>query len=538
MDLDEEIYPYNLVDYSTLPFSQLPIAGAPGSGDPGFRRELVSSRDLDFFYEERTTPTPGGGSLRQDLVCAKPEARTGLHQGYVARLGEPGTANPTGRLGGQCARGSGGQERCFEGLDLETRANNSELDCVPFERPRSNPNLPPALQRLCGPDGEPTTGSPSRVRIPRSTELIDQGRRRVTMLRIDVLPGAASCLVDGGTDPVDSGVHPDAAEPEPDAGSEPDAGEVVCGDSLQEEPDEGCDDGNGDSGDGCSSSCQIEAGWDCPPAAECTAICSDGLIVGPEECDPAASAVPPCRADCTLAPNIAVVKAYVSPILPEGVTSHFTGVSAYILGELTAESESMGVSCKQLEEDCTRTYTASPPSGNPPFSPRLSEVPINFLTPSGDYTFALTALGGGYTSPPFLLDVEIAPGVGVLRCEQSTNGLAGDDEVRWLGFELRSAVGAVMPNSDFHIFDRSSTGRGWNEHSTHMGVNRVFFSGSSSEISSTRTFQVIGVDRDTNPPSAHAAREFRYGDLPSGDTRGCTVCSIGPSGTCQIIPLM
>jgi hypothetical protein len=95
-----------------------------------------------------------------------------------------------------------------------------------------------------------------------------------------------------------------------------------------------------------------------------------------------------------------------------------------------------------------------------------------------------------------------------------------------------------MPSSDFHIFERTSLGGGWTERSTHLGVSQVFFSGSSSEISLTRTLQVIGVDRGTNPPSAQAAREFRYGDLPSGDTRGCTVCSIGPSGNCQIIPLI
>ncbi len=47
-----------------------------------------------------------------------------------------------------------------------------------------------------------------------------------------------------------------------------------------------CDDGNTDSGDGCSATCQVEAGWACSnPGRPCTAICGDGLVRGTEQCD-------------------------------------------------------------------------------------------------------------------------------------------------------------------------------------------------------------------------------------------------------------
>lgn len=60
----------------------------------------------------------------------------------------------------------------------------------------------------------------------------------------------------------------------------------VCGDGIIE-TGETCDDGNDVSGDGCSSTCQVEAGWSCPtPDAACVAAkCGDGIIAGSETCD-------------------------------------------------------------------------------------------------------------------------------------------------------------------------------------------------------------------------------------------------------------
>ncbi|HDP73556.1 MAG TPA: DUF4215 domain-containing protein, partial [Candidatus Woesearchaeota archaeon] len=72
---------------------------------------------------------------------------------------------------------------------------------------------------------------------------------------------------------------------------------AVCGDGVIE-GDEQCDDGNTLDGDGCSSTCEVESGWLCSPSflpsiildepagpSECSPVCGDGFIIGDEECD-------------------------------------------------------------------------------------------------------------------------------------------------------------------------------------------------------------------------------------------------------------
>lgn len=70
----------------------------------------------------------------------------------------------------------------------------------------------------------------------------------------------------------------------------------ICGNSGGEfyiVGDEDCNDGNTASGDGCSSVCQVEAGYTCDTTGNptsfstCSSICGDGLIVGSEQCDDA-----------------------------------------------------------------------------------------------------------------------------------------------------------------------------------------------------------------------------------------------------------
>ena len=72
---------------------------------------------------------------------------------------------------------------------------------------------------------------------------------------------------------------------------------AVCGDGRIEDK-ESCDDGNAKSGDGCSSACNVEAGWACPTIGlRCQAAkCGDGIIAGAEECDyPGGSPVVGCN---------------------------------------------------------------------------------------------------------------------------------------------------------------------------------------------------------------------------------------------------
>ncbi|MBU1242590.1 DUF4215 domain-containing protein [Myxococcota bacterium] len=60
----------------------------------------------------------------------------------------------------------------------------------------------------------------------------------------------------------------------------------ICGNGRVEN-EEACDDGDTAGGDGCSSACALEAGFDCTLTnpTVCTAICGDGLLVGDEPCD-------------------------------------------------------------------------------------------------------------------------------------------------------------------------------------------------------------------------------------------------------------
>lgn len=62
----------------------------------------------------------------------------------------------------------------------------------------------------------------------------------------------------------------------------------VCGDGIVQVGEQ-CDDKNS-SYPGCSASCQLEPGYQCPFAgAPCVPVCGDGILVAPaEQCDPAA----------------------------------------------------------------------------------------------------------------------------------------------------------------------------------------------------------------------------------------------------------
>jgi fibro-slime domain-containing protein len=77
---------------------------------------------------------------------------------------------------------------------------------------------------------------------------------------------------------------------------------VKCGDGRIA-GNETCDDGNTMAGDGCSATCQIEIGWVCPaPNQPCIIDCGDGILTGPEQCDPP-NPGHGCSATCTFEPG-------------------------------------------------------------------------------------------------------------------------------------------------------------------------------------------------------------------------------------------
>ena len=101
------------------------------------------------------------------------------------------------------------------------------------------------------------------------------------------LVGACSCnekkhgTGDGGSG--DGGGQLDgSADGGSDAG---DSGVVTpCGNGTLDSG-EACDDHNAASGDGCSSTCAVEPGWDCSFSVCLAAQCGDGLLAGAEGCD-------------------------------------------------------------------------------------------------------------------------------------------------------------------------------------------------------------------------------------------------------------
>jgi cysteine-rich repeat protein len=74
-----------------------------------------------------------------------------------------------------------------------------------------------------------------------------------------------------------------------------------CGDGLLV-AGELCDDKNNINGDGCTSVCAVEAGWQCVgEPSVCTPICGDGVLLGGEACDDGGTTPGDgCSATCTV----------------------------------------------------------------------------------------------------------------------------------------------------------------------------------------------------------------------------------------------
>ncbi len=59
----------------------------------------------------------------------------------------------------------------------------------------------------------------------------------------------------------------------------------ACGNSYLEAGEE-CDDGDRENGDGCSSDCEVEEGWECTGSPSlCVPVCGDGILLPEEVCE-------------------------------------------------------------------------------------------------------------------------------------------------------------------------------------------------------------------------------------------------------------
>lgn len=80
---------------------------------------------------------------------------------------------------------------------------------------------------------------------------------------------------------------------------------LACGDGIIN-AGESCDDNNISSGDGCSSTCQVETGFSCSGSPSvCTSTCGDGIVApGAEQCDDAnLNNGDGCNSSCIIEPG-------------------------------------------------------------------------------------------------------------------------------------------------------------------------------------------------------------------------------------------
>ncbi|MBF0492396.1 MAG: DUF4215 domain-containing protein [Deltaproteobacteria bacterium] len=102
----------------------------------------------------------------------------------------------------------------------------------------------------------------------------------------------------------------------------------VCGDGNKAGT-EACDDGNTVNGDGCSSNCQIETGWACSgsPLSTCSkipgSICGNGILESGEECDDGnVASNDGCSSSCKIEANYTCTgspKSTCTPTIPTPV---------------------------------------------------------------------------------------------------------------------------------------------------------------------------------------------------------------------------
>lgn len=261
-----------------------------------------------------------------------------------------------------------------------------------------------------------------------------------------------------------------------------------------------------------------------------TTYCGDGLVTPPEACDPAASG-PPCTSECTLAPLVGIADAFLSPELPPGVETHFTGVTQFVMAKLTNRAAELRVSCSLSGgDDCDMTFDVSAPSGDS----TMSEVALLPSMAEGQYEFSLRADQSGTLSDEVLLTAELRPSVGMLKCEQATDGPFGPTQERWFGLQLVTPDGSRVATADYYMYERTTPGQGWNSATGQFpGQPYLLLFGKKDYIHSGRNFLIIAVDSASG--TVEAAREFRWNQEESIPTQGCRVCDMNATGDCRII---
>ncbi len=145
---------------------------------------------------------------------------------------------------------------------------------------------------------------------------------------------------------------------------------AVCGNGIVE-LNETCDDGNTMSGDGCSSTCQIEAGYSCPtPGSACKvgkAYCGDGILqTGGEQCDDGNTKPGDCcNGTCQLEPNCKCVTPVPALTPPHQVCSStiICGDGVVEPGEACDDGNTMSGDGCSADCDTVESGFTCPPKG-------------------------------------------------------------------------------------------------------------------------------------------------------------------------------
>lgn len=149
-----------------------------------------------------------------------------------------------------------------------------------------------------------------------------------------------------------------------------DGSSTTCGNGTID-TGETCDDKNANAGDGCSASCEVELGWQCPNVGmPCMrqVYCGDGYVDAPETCDDANSTPGDgCSGTCQLEPNYTCETPDPVPVpLRQICTSNIIcGDSIVEAGEACDNGDTTGAN--GCAADCSSVILgwSCPPAGGP-----------------------------------------------------------------------------------------------------------------------------------------------------------------------------
>lgn len=271
--------------------------GEAGSADAG--ADAAADASDDAAVDVASDASPDGADAHADGGCGAADECPGSDGPCVHRTCVGGACGvafvgagqvATTQTAGDCRRlvcdGQGNASAEVDATDAQDDANACTLDACAGDTPT---HAPIAAGASCG-GGHHCDGQGSCVECsgnPDCSTGLCQGGLCVPASCGDGKKNGSESDVDCGGACAPCGVGAACAKAA-DCASKSCVANVcaaACGNG-QIETGEQCDDRGATGGDGCSASCQVEAGWSCLGApSTCSTYCGDGLRVGGEPCD-------------------------------------------------------------------------------------------------------------------------------------------------------------------------------------------------------------------------------------------------------------